>query len=275
MANRVARSRSSSGYFFGAGIAGVPPRFRCLHQTRCGTHLSFTAPDEPKPPLNGGGQVPHVLTAGEQRSKRLRPWAHIPEFDSVGTGRLRLEVGKAQSGQRLTWRDTATSRLEQQAGRIVADIIKAVEEQARISAALRQLEKERQAAARLAEQQAAEERRRRDIERTARWEHALAKARRFAVEEHRRATFDAALEQWRNAADMRAFCDALEQAAADQAASNGELAAWLTWARARADKIDPTVGTRTLSMVDFTIEPSPEDLRPHLNGWSPYHPVKD
>ncbi|MCZ7421094.1 PKD domain-containing protein [Verrucosispora sp. WMMA2121] len=24
-------------YFFGAGIAGVPPRFRCLHQTRCGT----------------------------------------------------------------------------------------------------------------------------------------------------------------------------------------------------------------------------------------------
>ncbi|MFF0372719.1 transposase, partial [Micromonospora sp. NPDC005087] len=31
------RSRSSSLYFFGAGIAGVPPRFRCLHQTRCGT----------------------------------------------------------------------------------------------------------------------------------------------------------------------------------------------------------------------------------------------
>ncbi|MEV5694764.1 hypothetical protein, partial [Micromonospora globbae] len=31
------RSRSSSLYFFGAGIAGVPPRFRCLHQTRGGT----------------------------------------------------------------------------------------------------------------------------------------------------------------------------------------------------------------------------------------------
>ncbi|WP_243422582.1 PH domain-containing protein [Micromonospora globispora] len=27
-------------YFFGAGIAGVPPRFRCLHQTRCGTDIA-------------------------------------------------------------------------------------------------------------------------------------------------------------------------------------------------------------------------------------------
>ena len=220
-------------------------------------------------------QVPHVLTADEQRTKRLRPWAHIPEFDRVATGRLRLEIGKSQSDQRLTWRDTATSRLEQQASRIVADIVKAVEKHERISAALRQHEKERQAAARLAEQQAAEERRRRDIEREARWEHALAKARRLAVEEHRRTTFHTALEQWRNAVDMRAFCDALEQAAAGQAANNGELAAWLTWARARADKIDPTVGTPTLTRIDFTIEPSPEDLRPHLNGWSPYRPAME
>ncbi|MGI5246652.1 chitinase [Dactylosporangium sp. CA-139066] len=36
-ASRVARSRSSSGYFFGAGITRSSPRFRCLHQTRCGT----------------------------------------------------------------------------------------------------------------------------------------------------------------------------------------------------------------------------------------------
>ena len=57
--------------------------------------------------------------------------------------------------------------------------------------------------------------------------------------------------------------------------SNGELAAWLTWARARADTIDPTVGTPALTSLDFTIEPSPEDLRPHLNGWSPYRPAKE
>lgn len=220
-------------------------------------------------------QVPHVLTADERRTKRLRPWAHIPEFDRVATGRLRLEVGKSQSDQRLTWRDTATSTLEQQASRIVAAIVKAVEEDQRIVAALRQHEKERQAAARLAEQQAAEERHRRDIERTAKWEHAIAKARRLAVEEHRRATFTTAFEQWRNASDMRAFCDALEHAAAGQAASNGELAAWLTWGRAHADEIDPIVGTPMLARIDFTIEPSPEDLRPHLNGWSPHRPAKE
>jgi hypothetical protein len=39
------------------------------------------------------------------------------------------------------WRDTATSMLEQQASRIVADIIKAVEKQERISATLRQRER--------------------------------------------------------------------------------------------------------------------------------------
>jgi hypothetical protein len=84
------------------------------------------------------------------------------------------------------------------------------------------------------------------------------------------------LEKWRTAADMRAFCDALEHAsAAGQAAGNGELTAWLTWARARADKIDPTVGTPTLTSNDFTIEPSPDDLRPHLNGWSPHRPAKE
>ena len=137
-------------------------------------------------------QVPHVLTADERRTKRLRPWADIPEFDSVATGRLRLEVSKSQSGQRLTWRDTPTRSLEQQTGRIVADIIKAIEEQEQISAAFRQREKERQATATLAAQQAAEERRRRDIEREARWEHAITKARRLAIEEHRRTTFNTA-----------------------------------------------------------------------------------
>jgi hypothetical protein len=221
-------------------------------------------------------QVPHVLTADERRTKRLRPWADIPEFDSVATGRLRLEVRKSQSGhERLTWRGTASKSLEQQAGRIIADIIKAIEEQEQISAAFRQREKERQAAATLAAQQAAEERRRRDIEREARWEYAITKARRLAIEEHRRTTFNTAMEQWQQAADMRAFCDALEDASASQAASDGELAAWLTWARARADKIDPTVGTPTLTRIDFAIEPSPEDLRPHLNGWSPHRPMKE
>ena len=252
---------------------------------RVGVNL---ATKNPKPFVKVGGlrrsldvfeeydQVPHVLTADERRTKRLRPWAHVPEFDSVATGRLRLEVGKFQSDQRLIWRDTASSPLEQRANRIVADIIKAVEEQERISAAFRQREEERRAAAIRAEQQAAEERRRRDIERTAKWEHAIAKARRLAVEEHRRVTFNSALEQWRTAADMRAFCDALEQApAAGQAAGGGELAAWLTWARARADTIDPTVGGPALASIDFTIEPSPDDLRPHLNGWSPSHPAKE
>ncbi|WP_203837459.1 hypothetical protein [Winogradskya humida] len=253
---------------------------------KCRVGINVTT-KEPKPYVKFGSarrsleffeeyeQVPHVLTADERRTKRLRPWAHVPEFDSVSTGRLRLEVSTSPSGQRLTWRDTPTRSLEQQASRIIADIIKAIEEQERITAAFRQREKERQAAARLAEQQAAEERRRRDVEREARWKHAIAKARRRAVEEHRRTTFNTAMDQWQKAANMRAFCDALEQASAGGAAGEGELTTWLAWARARADKIDPTVGTPAFTDADFTIEPSPEDLRPYLNGWSPDRPARE
>jgi hypothetical protein len=208
-------------------------------------------------------QVPHELTAEERRTKRLRPWAHIPEFDRVATGRLRLEIRESQSGhQRLIWRDIANKSLERQATRIVADIIKAIEEQEQIAAAFREREKERQAAARLAEQQATEERRRRDIERKAQWELAIAKARRLAIEEHRRTTFDNAMQQWQQAENMRAFCDALEHTSAGQQARRGELTAWLVWARARADEVDPTLGTPTLTTIDFTTEPRPEDLRP-------------
>ncbi|MEW2426547.1 hypothetical protein AB0877_00895 [Micromonospora sp. NPDC047644] len=266
------------------GLLHTLDRAGADRKCRVGVDLSTK---NPKPFLKFGGarrsldifeeydQVPHLLTADERRTKRLRPWADIPEFDKVATGRLRLEVRKSQSGQRLTWRDTAAKSLEQQAVRIVADIIKAIEEQEQISAAFRQREKERQAAARLAEQQAAEERRRRDIERRARWEHAITKARRLAVEEHRRTTFNTAMQQWRNAAEMRTFCDALEHASARQTDSNSELTAWLAWARARADEIDPTVGKSALTTVALTIEPSPEDLRPHLNGWSPHRPVKE
>ena len=116
---------------------------------RVGVNL---ATKHPKPFVKVGGvrrsldvfeeydQVPHTLTADERRTKRLRPWAHIPEFDSVATGRLRLEVGKSQSDQRLTWRDTTTVKLEQQTSRIVADIIKAVEKDERAAAARRQRE---------------------------------------------------------------------------------------------------------------------------------------
>lgn len=128
---------------------------------------------------------------------------------------------------------------------------------------------------RLAEQQAAEERRRRDIEREARWKHAITKARRRAVEDHRRTTFNTAMDQWQKAANMRAFCDALELASAGGAGGKGELTTWLAWARARADKIDPTVGTPTFTDADSTIEPSPEDLRPYLNGWSPDRPARE
>ncbi len=51
-----------------------------------------------------------------------------------------------------------------------------------------------------------------------------------------------------------------------------DLAQWIAWGRAQADRIDPTTGSPALAEVSFDIEPQPDDLRMFLGGWSPHRP---
>src|SRR5262245_7932413 len=65
IASRIARSRSSSGYFRSAGISRPPPRLDGVHQTRSLTHLTRS-----EATAGGGGQCV-VQIGGSESSGRL------------------------------------------------------------------------------------------------------------------------------------------------------------------------------------------------------------
>jgi hypothetical protein len=74
------------------------------------------------------------------------------------------------------------------------------------------------------------------------------------------------IEAWEHAERIRRYCDHLENRH-DGGTSARE---WVTWARMHADHLDP-VG-QVPQMPDQPPKVAPEDLRPFLDGWSPYGP---
>ncbi|GAA3450533.1 hypothetical protein [Dactylosporangium matsuzakiense] len=208
-------------------------------------------------------KIRHEPTPEETRRLRRRPWEHVPEYDHVPSGRLRLEIAKAGYNEHHSWTDDKRSALEPRLPRILREVEAAVaaDQEAR-------LEARRQHEAYLAEQQ------RKDEERQRLWQAALDEARPKAVEATRRRVFRAAYDAWAAAAEIRAFCNALEQATSpdDDPATVRNRAAWTTWGRAAADRIDPTAGGAGLTAVPFDTTPGPDELRPFIGSWSPLEP---
>jgi hypothetical protein len=215
-------------------------------------------------------EVPHVPTAAEQRELRRSPWKPIPEFDRVPSGRLRLWVardgwtnGKANGDE---WSDATKSPLERQIGEIARAVKRSVvdDDDAR----------EREDQRRSEECEARE--RERAAERRA-WEELHSSARDKAATQLREATFACAFDAWRVAQELRAFADQLDAAATTkgQLEDRPRLRDWLEWARMRADQIDPIANLDRLDDSVFDVEPSAEDLRPHMEGWDPSAPLKD
>lgn len=101
------------------------------------------------------------------------------------------------------------------------------------------------------------------------WEHAKAQARGRYREHHRAEILDAQVKAWQHATAIRAYCDAIEQKYPNEAEASG----WVTWARARADALEPlgTAPTTPEQPKDL----SPDDLRPFLDGWSPFAPERE
>jgi hypothetical protein len=203
--------------------------------------------------------VPHVLTRDEQHALRRRPWLEFEEFDRVAAGRLRLEVARAGHGKVDTWTDGEGSPVERRLDRIVEQIEEgaAADERAR-------LEQERVQQAHLAELD------RREQERRRQWRADLDEARPLAEETVRRRLFGHAYEDWVAAANIRAFCEAIERGTPGR-----HQAQWIAWARAVADSIDPTVGKAALAHTEFAVIADADDLRPYIGDWSPSKPEKE
>lgn len=111
----------------------------------------------------------------------------------------------------------------------------------------------------------------REQERTRRWETAMATATEQAVAAIRHDIFRSAFTSWTRAAEIRRFCTVLEECGS----SRGDLANWVAWGRAEADRIDPVVEEPSLADVSFDIAPTSNDLREFFDGWSSHRPDKE
>lgn len=224
-------------------------------------------------------EVPHKLTPQEERAQRRNPWKQFPTHDHVPTGRLQLRVIRdgshevPRSHNSYSYEPNAdefTDRARKPIERQVREIARAIKKGVDDDTAAREREEQRRA-----EAQAAYEREK--AEELATWQAIRERARDKALIKLRDATFTRAFEHWQHAEDLRAFADHLETDAARQGMleSRPRLQQWLQWARDRADEIDPIKNLASLDDDVFDAEPSPDDLRPHMEGWDPKAPHKD
>ncbi|MFH9712882.1 hypothetical protein ACH4MW_36965 [Streptomyces luteogriseus] len=162
---------------------------------------------------------------------------------------LSLEHTYAHPGRRSHWGDRQRWSLEDKLPALLREI-----------AHRAHTESER----RLAQQRKEEETRQR-------WLAAMQQARTTLVEDHRTETLRRQVQAWQEATVVRAYCNALE----DQQSATPDTAeavnAWIAWARAYADRIDPIFQNPRLPDPPAI---TPEDLRPYLHGWSPYEPKR-
>ncbi|MDQ1035682.1 hypothetical protein QFZ75_002098 [Streptomyces sp. V3I8] len=74
---------------------------------------------------------------------------------------------------------------------------------------------------------------------------------------------------WHEAMLLRAYCDALERrlVSVEEADSvdTEEASRWLDWARRYVQALDPL---SRLPVVPSRREPTPDDLKPYLKGWT-------
>ncbi|HYT94350.1 MAG TPA: hypothetical protein VEL76_36885, partial [Gemmataceae bacterium] len=190
-------------------------------------------------------------TPDELASKKVYAWQRFqPKQKAVPSGRLRLEVESSAPWDRARyWADRQRWRVEDKLGEVLAHV------SARVQA-----ERDR-----LRAEEEARQQRQRD------WEVAMNRARTRLQEDRRIAELTAQLKNWKKAANIRAYCDQLEQAQATGADEADAEAAvhWREWCRSYADRIDPV---KRGTVAPPEVEPDPSDLKPYLGRWSPYGP---
>jgi hypothetical protein len=219
----------------------------------------------------------------KQPGRRTYDWQRVtPAHKFEPSGELELLVSENSGysynyGWKKEWADTAKKPLEEQIASIFRALKARAEEQERArlerEAEQRRLREEREhqeaERRRLAAEQ--EERERRE------WEAAVSAASVKAVHAVRAEHFGTALEQWRAAGEIRAFCAALDDvaAASEDALEVERLREWSAWGNTEADQLDPTTNGRGLAARDFNVEPTKKQLRPFLDGWRPDRPEKE
>lgn len=193
---------------------------------------------------------------------RVYSWQRVKtQYETVPSGRLTLTLSEQYQENGSEWTDSDRSPLESRLNGVLKEVdrrVRAAEE------ALKQWAREEDTR-RLEREEA--ERRKRDE-----WNSAIESARSQAQDAYRIKSFKAAMRSWQSAVEIRTFCDALERSAGD---ISEDLRSWIAWGRATAASIDPTGDLASLAEVPFKHDPSPDELRPYLDDWSPHRPEKE
>jgi hypothetical protein len=100
------------------------------------------------------------------------------------------------------------------------------------------------------------------------WEEAKIQARHRHAEFRCAQILDTEVAAWQHASAIRSYSDAIE----GKYPHDSGAIAWVSWARARAHAIDPL--RNIPSVPELSADVSAEDLRPFLDGWSPYSPER-
>lgn len=172
--------------------------------------------------------------------------------DPERSARLVVELAHGLTDRSGRWRDRKSRTLEE----ALSVILKEIEARAVEDARRREDEQRIRA------------------EREVRWRATVEEAKKLAVREQLAQALRAEAGCWQEAAAVSAYCEALERRIGelDGAADGSALDSarrWLGWASGYARAIDPLAG---LPEMPHPREPTPEELKRYLDGWSPYGP---
>ena len=103
-----------------------------------------------------------------------------------------------------------------------------------------------------------------------RWDEIFAEAKLNLADDRRAVQLQAELELRRSAIEMREYAEELERAAAPLAGDAKTAAKeWISWIRARADRLDPRSDTIAMKPVGRITH---SNLDPYMRGWSTWRP---
>jgi len=170
----------------------------------------------------------------------------LSEYEANATGRIGIELASGYGMARCPpkWADRRSGTLEEKLPLLLRDLEHRVAENER-----RQREAERQT-----------------LERLRQWQAAVDQARERHAEHHRGELLHKEAARWREAEQLRAYCDAVEAAYPDEL----QTASWVAWGRRYADELDPLRAAPRMPSDPESV--SSDELRPFLDGWSPYGP---
>lgn len=173
----------------------------------------------------GTHRVRFDLFESSQKGERFCEIRKEMVRDNIPCGVLVLRLFSAHDRPSREWRDKKTTRVED----CLNAFIVGVHEEMQV----------RDAAAKAAEVRRAEEH--------ARWLREMEERKRQEEEAARVSRLSDVLARWREASDIRAFADAVEEgfrSAGTELPPESDLSSWLAWARDRADNIDPLLQPR-------------------------------